>query len=333
MHKRDPKVDVIIVNWNGKEFLKKCLGALSKQKFRDFSVTVVDNDSDDGSRDYVRHHHDDVKLLELDDNYGFAYPNNAGIKNSTGKYVVLLNNDTIPDTGWLGELVKVMEEEKKWGFCASKVILSQHGNQIDTAGDFYSIAGCAGKYGHLDRADKEAYLKYREVFGASAGAAIYRRSMLEDIGFFDEDFFIVQEDVDLSFRARLNGYSCCYVPRAEVLHYSHGSIGNESSKYVYYSHRNMEFVYFKNTPLPLIFLSLPFHLADSLFSFIYYLGKGKWRDFLRGKFDAMLSMRKIMKKRRRIQQKRRISVMDLFRLFRKDWPLYKFRLFLRKLRS
>jgi len=317
------KASVVVLNWNGKPLLSACLDSLRNQSWEDFEIIVVDNGSVDGSVEFLEEHFPEVRIVRLSHNLGFCKGNNIGIKQAKGEYIVLLNNDAVVDTYWLEELVKALDEHPEVGFCASKMVLYDTPYLVDSAGDAYSIAGSARKIGHLDLALKEKYRRPRFVFGACAGAAIYRRSMLEDIGLFDEDFFIVQEDVDLSFRAQLKGYKCLYVPTALVYHRLSATLKTYSTEYVYYGHRNLEFVYFKNMPLPLLLLTFPLHVLDVLLSFCFFCAIGKGRVFLRAKWDALKALPRVLRKRREIQRERTVSLVYLFMLLDKTWPWYK----------
>jgi hypothetical protein len=176
-------------------------------------------------------------------------------------------------------------------------------DQIDRAGDVFTTAGTAllrgrGKsHGFYDRKDY--------VFGACSGAALYRTEMLRDVGLFDEDFFLLYEDVDLSFRAQLMGYKCLYVPEAFVYHVGSGSIGDDTPTSVYYSHRNLEWVYIKNMPDSLIKKTIVPHLLYDMAALIFFAAKGRGLVYLRAKLDAVKGMRKAMQKRRKIQENKK----------------------------
>ena len=311
-----PACSVIVVNWNGRHFLDACLGSLRRQSFADFEVILVDNGSTDGSTDHVREHHDWVELVALPENRGFCGGNNEGIRRARGTCLALLNNDTEVDTDWLGELVSAMERPQV-GFCASQILLFDERDTLDSAGDVFAINGVASKRGHLQEASR--YAEPEEVFGASAAAALYRRSMLEDIGVLDEDFFLIFEDVDLSFRARNAGYRCVYVPTARVYHKTNASIGTYSHTYVYYGQRNLELVYLKNMPWPLFFKYLPVHLVYDLLALVFFARHGRLWSFLQAKGSALRSLPATLRKRRGIQARRVISAKQLDRLLTRRW--------------
>ncbi len=203
----------------------------------------------------MRHEFPWVQLHALKRNLMFCAGNNAGIRNSLGRYVVLLNNDTEVEIDWLSELVAAAEANPEAGSFASLMLMFDDRQVLDSAGNEYAASGAAAKRGHLSRAD--GFDKPAKVFGACAGAALYRRAMLDDIGLLDEDIAMVFEDVDLGFRAQLAGYACLYVPTARAYHKVNASIGTYSRDYVYYGQRNIELVYFKNMPARLLLRYLP----------------------------------------------------------------------------
>lgn len=306
LYSENPEVSVIIVNWNGKKYLKSCLESLRNQTFKDFETIVVDNGSTDDSVPFVRKNFPEARVISLPENQGFCGGNNIGIKNARGKFIALLNNDAEASSNWLGELVNVLENHEDIGFCASKILLYNHRNLVDTCGDYYSTLGVAGKIGHLDK--ETNYNNSLEVFGACGGAAIYRRKMLEDIGLFDEDFFLSYEDVDLSFRAQLKGYKCTYVPTAKVYHNLSSTIGEYSDNYVYFGQRNLEYTYIKNMPTSLLLGSLPLHLLYDILALVYFVSKGKGMPFIKAKFHTYMALPHLLKKRRTIQNEKKVDI-------------------------
>lgn len=311
-----PACTVIVVNWNGRHHLDTCLGALRCQSFTDFEAILVDNGSTDGSTAHVRARHPWVKLVSLAENRGFCCGSNEGIRRARGSYVALLNNDTEVEPDWLRELVSAIERTDV-GFCASQVLLFDRRDTIDSAGDEFSINGVANKRGHLQEASR--YAEPKEVFGASAAAALYRRSMLEDIGLLDEDFFLIFEDADLSFRARNAGYRCMFVPSARAYHRTNASIGTYSHTYVYYGQRNLELVYVKNMPPALLFKYLPTHLLYDLLALVFFAVHGRLWSFLQAKAAALRRLPAILRKRRDVQARRRISSAQLDNLLTRRW--------------
>lgn len=219
---------VVIPNWNGEVFLSACLGSLAQQTYKHFEVVLVDNASTDDSLALVEKEFPWVKVIPLRENRGFAAALNEGVRRSHGQHIAPLNNDTEVASHWLEELVRALDSHPEVGICASKMLGLPDGEIIDSAGDGYCRYGFAFKIGRGEL-DRGQYDTFRNVFGASGGAALYRRSVLEDVGLFDEDFFMQCEDVDLSFGAQLRGYSCLYVPKAIAYHVGQPAASGTSS--------------------------------------------------------------------------------------------------------
>jgi GT2 family glycosyltransferase len=232
-----PLVSVVVVNYNGLEFTGKCLESLRSQTHPAVETIVVDNASGDGSADLVREQFPGVKLVVNRQNVGFAAGNNVGIREARGGYVALLNNDAEADPAWLEELVRVAEAEPRVGMCASKVLFTRQREVLNSTGLLIYRDLTAVNRGMGER-DVGQYDRVEETFGPYGAAAFYRKKMLDEIGLFDETYFMFREEDDLAWRARLAGWVCYYVPRARVYHYRSLSSGVGSPLKLYYGERN-----------------------------------------------------------------------------------------------
>jgi hypothetical protein len=306
-----PLVSIIIVNWNGKRLLQSCLESVFNQTFSDYEIILVDNGSTDGSPEYISVTFPDVRLLPLTENRGFTGGNNEGLRHAKGTFIVLLNNDAHLKSDWLENMVAAMNTDPCLGSCASKIIID--GTDIlDSVGDIFTTAFTGTKLGELQQ--QSNFSEPRSVFGPCAAAAIYRRSMLEQIGFFDDDFFLNHEDTDLNMRAWLAGWRCKYIPDAVAYHKVSSSIGNLSDTSVYYFSRNSLWVWAKNVPLSLMLLFLPQRILYELNSaFIFCFVHGKWLPFLRGKRDAIKGLPAILCKRKRVSDSIRLTKREIVR--------------------
>lgn len=310
-------VRVIVLNWNGRRWLEPCLGALQAQTFRDFEVVVVDNASTDGSPDVVRQRFPEFKVVQLAANLGFAAGNNAGAKGSTAAYLAFLNNDTEPDPGWLAALVYAAERDPSVGVVASHIVFMNPAGVVDSAGDGYLCCGGGFKRGHGQ--SMSATRGFEEVFGACGAGLLIHRSLFELIGGFDEDFFMVYEDVDLSYRARLAGARVVCAFDAVVRHAGSASLGRASSAAVYYGQRNLEWAWMKNSPRRLLLRSLPSHVLYDLAGLIAYARAGQLGAWLRGKAAALAGLPSVLRKRRKIQRVTTLDPESLWRLMEPDW--------------
>lgn len=319
----DRKVSVIIVNWNGEHFLRDCLKSLQKQSHKNFEVIFVHNFSTDNSlptaRQLASDFGIDVKFIELPSNRGFAGGNNEGLKYASGVYIALLNPDTIAERDWIKKLVDALESHPDAGICASKMIVDGE-HVIDSAGDGYSTFGHAFKRGEGEAPDAFSECEY--VFGACAGAAIYRREMINEIKLFDEDLFVIFEDTDLNLRAQLSGWKCFYVADAIVYHKVGGSMKKIGRQASYYVVRNDKIVKIKNIPLSIILKKLPSLLLGEAIWFFYYIVNGRFRYYLKANVDVLKHLSCHLKKRRGIMNLRRATDNYIRSLLTSGFKLY-----------
>lgn len=241
---------VIIPSWNGMKWLPGCLGALKKQSMQDFEIIVVDNGSSDESVSYMREMYPDVRVISLEKNYGFSVAVNAGIREARGEYLLLLNNDTLPDQEWVSVLLRVIADSPAHvGSLASLMVSMDDQEYTDNTGISLDWNGLDHKIGGGFPSNQ--WKKNEPRFSASAGAGLYRREFIERTGMFDEKFGTYLEDIDLGFRGNLFGFSCLFIPSAKVQHKSHGS-AISSKKYVYNVTKNRLMLILKNIPLELL---------------------------------------------------------------------------------
>jgi hypothetical protein len=228
-----------------------------------------------------------------------------------GDYIVTLNNDTRAEPDWLEELVKAVETDPKIGMCASKMLFYYHTGVLNSTGISMDVAGIAWdrRGGERDDGQEREPL---EIFGPSAGAALYRREMLDEVGLFDEDFFAYHEDVDLAWRARSRGWRCMYNPRAVVYHV-HSGTGMEGSAFKNrLLGRNKIWTMIKNYPTPQILLFLPLIAFYDLASVIYSLLKRQDPSPLQGRVTSLGALPEMLRKRKEIQRERRASELYWF---------------------
>lgn len=311
------RVTVIIPNHNGDKILPACLDSLAGQRYRDFAVLLVDNGSTDGSLRLLKDRYPHVDVARFGENRGFAAAVNAGIARSGSELIALLNNDTEAHPEWLGELVAALDRRPDVAFCASRMIDFTDRSIIDSVGNCYAMNGRSIPRGFLER-DTGRYGREEEVFGACAGAALYRRSLFDGIGLFDERLVSYKEDVDLDFRAELRGLRCLYVPGAICYHIGGATTGKRKSDIaVRLSTRNSVTVFVKNMPARLLPRALPSLLFDLLFQLAYQILRGRQAlPFIRGLLGAIAHLPHAMSERRRIQASAQFDPAYLERLLR-----------------
>lgn len=239
------RVSVIIPSWNGRDLLQICLAALARQTYRDFETIVVDGGSTDGSVEWLRTTHPEVRIIQLPSNRGFAAAVNVGIQAARGEALVLLNNDTEAEAGWLAALVAAFDDDPDAGILASRVIQYHDRDRIDSAGDKLGLL--ADQIGH-GLPDGPEYGVRRYVLSACAAAAAYRRTVFERIGVFDERFVSYLEDVDIGVRAAYAGFRTLYVPDAVVYHMGSVTAQRMNHTKIALLLRNSLFIFFQYMP-------------------------------------------------------------------------------------
>ncbi len=246
---------VIIVNWNGKKYLKDCLDSLRAQTYKNFKVVFVDNGSDDGSVAYVREKYPEADIKEISRNVGFAAGSNLGIRQALKQeeigLIVVLNNDTKLDENYLAEIIACAKKHPDAGSIQPKVVNFFERDLIDCAGIYITRDGTAHNRGYGKSAKK--YSEEKEIFGANGTASLFTRQALEKTElksgeYFDKDYFAFYEDVDLAWRIRRMRLKSYYCPRALVFHVHSGTAGKASLLKAYYLHRNYFFTVIKNYP-------------------------------------------------------------------------------------
>jgi len=267
-----PTVTVVVPTLAADDSLDACLASLARQTFSDFEVVVVDNSGRRAVQDDGR-----VQVIANERNVGFGAAVNQAFRQSSAPYLAVLNDDAVAQPGWIKALLDAIEPRPDAGMCASQVRFANDGT-LDSAGMLICMDGSSKQRGHGDTA--ASHSRQEEALLPSGSAALYRREMLEEIGLFDESFFLYCEDTDLGLRARWAGWECLYVPDAVVAHHYSHSAGRASALKAYLVERNRLFVIFKNFPL-LDLLRVPYYATARYFwHFAYALGgRGKAAEF------------------------------------------------------
>lgn len=319
----DPVVTVAIPTLAGDEALTECLASLDRQTFsRAFEVIVIDNSARHLVKSCNR-----ARVIANDRNVGFGAAVNQAYRQSKAPFLAVLNDDTVVHPNWLEALVHTMQANPDLGMCASRVLLAGDG-RLDSAGMLLCRDGSSKQRGHLQ--SPASYACREEVFFPSCSAALFRRAMLEEIGLFDESFFLYCEDTDLGLRARWAGWKCLYLPEAVVEHrYSH-SVGRASSLKAFYVERNRHFLIAKNFPLRDLLLAPCYAVIRYFWHVVFALrGQGKAAEFrnegsnaVRLPFYVLCANLALLQRspallRERNQMKRRLSPHQFRQLMRK----------------
>jgi GT2 family glycosyltransferase len=326
-----PLVSIIIVNWNGKHLLPENLAAVFQQTYKNFEVIVVDNGSQDGSLDWLEQHYSNqLQLLPLPENTGFAYGNNIGIKASRGELIALVNNDVVVTPDWLASLVDCLMAHPDAGMVGSKVLNYYRREEIDNLGHLIYPDAVNRCWCRLEK-DQGQYETVEEILFPSACAALYRKSMLLEVGLFDETFFAYHDDVDVGLKGRLLGYKAYYCPKAVAYHKFSMSAGAYSPLKAFLVERNRIWVLFKVYPRLDILIS-PWYTAKRyvLQALGAYRGQGPTARLaesagvaalikitLKAYLSALKGLPEILKKRQSLRHRRRLDDRSFRRLLRK----------------
>ncbi len=240
-------VSIIIINYNGKHHLEKCLKSLMQIDYKNYEIILVDNNSSDDSIDFVKKFYSSVDIIQLEKNYGFAEPNNIGAKKATGEFLLFLNNDTIVKPNFISELVKVINTDSKIAICQS--FLLKPNGEIDSSGDFVDTLGRA-------YSSRKKVSEVREILGARGAAMLIRKESFFDLGKFDKSFFASFEDVDMGWRAWLWGYRVVLVPSSVVYHTGGQTIKNISDEIRFHGIKNTLMLRLVNFELSLAIKSI-----------------------------------------------------------------------------
>lgn len=297
------KATIVIPNLNGAGWLRDSIESIWAQTEQDFELIVVDNASTDESlaiaRSYVGRER--YTLIENDHNTGFSAAVNQGIRAAKGEYVVMFNNDAFAEPDWLAELIAAAEKDERIFAVQSLMIRHFERDIADDAGDYVTLFGWACKRG--DGFPWRRYQKPRRIFSACGGASLYRKKILDEIGWFDELFFAYFEDVDLSWRANSLGYKNWYCPAAKCYHIcgaTTGAVRYNDFKSVQ-SGRNSILLPYKNMPLLMFLINLPFLLFGYLLKIVMFGLKGFWTPYWKGAKEAFAALPKVQKPKFRLK--------------------------------
>ncbi|MCK6471062.1 MAG: glycosyltransferase family 2 protein [Planctomycetes bacterium] len=313
------RVGIVIPTHNGRDLLEPCLAALHRQSFRDFTVRVVDNGSTDGTREWLAQVQPNALVISFKENRGFSVAINAGIRAGSEPLVVSLNNDVFPEADWLAALVARADaapEEYSW---SSALVYDQSPEIVESAGLSLFRDGTPAI---LNRGKKVSELPEMpmEILGAYGGAAMYRRSLLDEIGLFDERFIFYGEDMDLALRARLAGRSCALVPMARARHRHMATSRRTPNRSAYLQYRNIVLYLVKNLPAGFLARRLPRFALTGCRPILTKPWMSLGWVLQLAKLGILWNLPWALLARRRIRRNRRITDEALFALFAPGTP-------------
>jgi len=310
----DPAAPVVLAmaSRDGRHLLEGMLESLAAQRFRDFRVVVVDDASRDGTVQWLAERWPEVEVVALERNAGVTAAFNVCIEAARdAEFLALFNNDMELHPDCVGELVAALRDHPEAGFATAKLLNFSDRQILDGAGDLFFWGATAWRRGHGEP-DRGQYDEPGPVFGACGGAALYRRSALDAVGPFYEPFFAFLEDADWSFRARLMGFGCRYVPSALVYHMGSATLGVGMTDFTrYHLTRNTVWLVLRDYPLGSLGRRLPWLLYGQVATMLEARRERQLRIWLRAWGDALRGLRPALRDRRTVQRRRRIGLREL----------------------
>ena len=307
-------VAVIIVNYNSAALLSRCLKSLSEQTLCAEEIVIVDNASTEAESHSMLNAISAATVIRSEKNLGYGAAINLAVRKiDTTDFIVCLNPDAFPEPDWLENIVKAAGDHPEYGSFASLMLRDDDPSIIDGAGDELHFTGIPWRRFHQRRLDNN--LQTEPIFSACAGAALYRTSLFNSLGGFDETYFMYIEDIDLGFRLQLAGYPCLFARNAIVRHVGSATTGEGSDFSVYFGHRNLVYCYFKNMPFLLLMATLPFHLLANVVTLVVLAAKGRGGAIGKAKLDALKKLPSAIRARNRVS--RRVSNRAIWKLLNK----------------
>ena len=292
------KVSVVTPNYNGERFLKTFFESLNNDSELIDEVIIVDNGSDDGSKDYIRTNsfNFSVKIIENSENLGFAPAVNQGILEARNEYIFSLNNDTEIKKGSIRALVDLISSDDEIFSVQAKMLQYNNKELVDDVGDEYNLLAWTKKTGENHNSNE--FTQVKEIFSSCAGAAMYKKSLLTEIGMFDANYFAYMEDVDLAIRSRIYGYKNLLCPDAVVYHIGSATSGSRHNDFkVRLAARNNVWTIYKNLPIPMKIVNFIFLFLGFLIKYVFFVKKGFGSTYLSGLREGLSTRNKINKVR------------------------------------
>ena len=318
-----PKVSIIVVNYNQKQFTLDCLKSLSKITYPNYEIIVVDNNSRDGSVGAITKMFPKVRQVLNKSNSGYVGGNNAGIRQAKGKYLLILNNDTLVTPGFIEPLVADLEKDHSLGIVQSKIFIMDNPKQLDNVASYLTNIGFLFHIGYLNK-DKPEYQKYQEIFAAKGACMMVNKAVFK-LGAFDEKYWCYFEESDLCWRAWVMGYHVAFEPKSIIYHKMGATSATMRSAFIHYhSFKNRIRTIIKNASLTTLFWMFPIHIVICIGLSVYFFLSGQISGSLaipKAIWWNILNISDTLEKRSIIQKKRKLSDNEIFKLVMKNPPL------------
>jgi len=315
-------ISVIIVNYNGKRWLKKCFDSLQNQTYKHYEIIFVDNASSDDSVEYIRTRYPTVKIVVSKKNLGFAGGNSLGIKSALGNYILLLNNDTFVLNSFLAYMLEAFRVIPNLGSVQSKIILMNEKNRLDVCGSYWTSTSFLYHFGMNGKQNKKEYNIPTPFFSNKGASMMIKRSVIDKIGFLDDDFWSYYEETDLCHRIWIAGYECWYYPKAVIYHAVGGTAVTFPNSFIqYHNFKNKLLSFLKNFEFFTLIKIIPIYLVINIALSFFWLLQGKFKHLFalyRSIGWNIIHIKKTLMKRRKTQGLRKKSDDEIFLITKKN---------------
>lgn len=315
-------ISIVIVNYNGKKWLKKLLDSLCGQTYKNFEIIFVDNGSSDNSIEYVKTNYSNVQIVVSKENRGFAGGNTLGLKYAHGEYILLLNNDTWAERDCLAKFIEAFKEIPNLGSVQSKIILMNEPDRLDVCGSYWTDSSFLYHYGYRKDQSKKKYNIPMPFFSNKGVSMMVKKEVIEKVGFLDNDFWSYYEETDLCNRLWLAGYECWYYPKAVVYHAMGGTSLTFPNSYIqFHNFKNKLLSFLKNFEVSTLVKIVPRYLLLNIILSIYWLLCGKLGNFVslyRAIWWNIVHLRQTLKKRQVVQSFRKRKDTEIFEKVKKN---------------
>lgn len=303
------KTAVVILNWNGRNFLEKFLPGVIEHSSNDGTVIIADNASTDGSVEYLENHHPEIRIIKLDRNYGFSGGYNKALGLVKADYYILLNSDIEVTPGWIPPVIGIMEQDPMIAACQPKIRSYHEREKFEYAGaaggfiDKYGYPFCQGRLFQSIEQDNKQYDQVKEIFWATGACMFLRAEVFHRIGGFDDDFFAHMEEIDFCWRAKNLGYKIIYCPGSTIFHIGGGTLPRKNSQKTYLNIRNNIIMLFKNLESQRLVKVLLARMVLDYAAALKFLIDGGLRDMaavIRAHYYFLTHLSQLQKKREKI---------------------------------
>ena len=310
-----PKISIIILNYNAKDFLEKCISSVIQSDYDNFEIIVVDNGSEDKSHIQCKEKFPQIKLIENKKNLGYCEGNNVGLKEANGEYIIILNPDTEVQSDWIKKFLEKFNNHGE-GLYQPKLLATNNKKRINSAGNMINVFGFGYSLGKGKNDNKE-YNKFKKINYASGACLFTSRKILEKIGYFDSFLFAYHDDLELGWKGAQLNIQSFYVPEIIVYHAESFSFKWSPKKY-YLLERNRWYCILTHYSKSTFYKLLPSLIIIEIIICLYFFSKGMFKEKIRASFSILKNYKKIKETHRKIEKEKIISDQQIIQKFSND---------------